>query len=112
MPQVEKGTARKRASGRPALTWTDLVRDSRRQFVLGFFEIVVALQAEPEFSRRAKIASEPKRGIRRDGAITLPDFLDPIGQHARVHRESMNADTGGDDEILVQDLAGEAAVFS
>src|SRR5208283_1505293 len=100
-----KGDSTRRASRR-ALARMDLALDSRRQLVFGFFEFVIALQSQPEFRRRTKITSQPKRSVRRDRALPLHDFCDPIGRHPQIHRDSMDADSGGNDEILVQDLTG------
>ena len=85
---------------RGALAGTDLAGDFCCELVLGFFEFVVALQSQAEFRRRAEVAREAERGVCCDCAITFYDFRDPVGGHAQIHRESMDADAGWNDEVF------------
>src|SRR5260370_35546020 len=91
----------------------DLALDRRRELVLRFFEIVVALQSQPEFRRGPEVASERERRVCRNSALALHDFRDPIGRHAQIHREPIDANPGGNDKVLVQYLSRvKRATFS
>jgi hypothetical protein len=65
------------------------------KFVLGTLQIVLHLEAKPEIGRRTEILREPKRRVRRDGALALHDFEDPVRRDTQINRKLVDAGAGG-----------------
>jgi hypothetical protein len=58
------------------------------KFVLGTLQIVLYLEAEPEIGRRTEILREPKRRVRRDGALAFHDFEDTVRRDMQIKRKA------------------------
>src|SRR5712692_1532481 len=74
------------------------------KFVLGTLQIVLYLEAEPEIARRTEILREPKRRVRRDGALAFHDFEDAVRRDMQIKRKLVDAGAGGRHEILEKNV--------
>ena len=69
------------------------------------FEIVAALQMQPELRRRPEIATEAQRRIRGDGARAVHDLIDTPRRDADVARQAILRQPKGLQEVRKQDFA-------
>ena len=72
----------------------------------GFFKIVVALQAQPEFWTDAEEAGEAVGGVGGDGAALMHQSGNAAVRNAGGDGELVLRDTQGHDEFLPENLAG------
>src|SRR5690606_33306848 len=71
----------------------------------GDVALIVALQVDPELSRRAEVPREPQRRVCGDPPLAVHDLVDPPGRDADRHGELVLCDAEALDEVLHEDLA-------
>src|SRR5208282_2192693 len=85
-------------------TWPYFSLDRFGGFVLGLFEVVLHLKAEPEIRGCSQVAREAQRGISRDGALALDDLEDARRRHVQIERQPVDAGVGGSHKFFTQQL--------
>jgi hypothetical protein len=70
----------------------------------GGTELILGLQIEPDLGRHPEVLPETKRGVRREGALTVHDVADPVRRHADVPGERRDRDAQRTHELLPEDL--------
>src|SRR5690606_36459007 len=68
------------------------------------FELIVALQVDPELGRRAEVPREPQRRVCGDPPLAVHNLVDPPGRDANRHSELVLCDAEALDEVLHEDL--------
>ncbi len=76
------------------------------QMLLGYFQVVVRLQVEPELRGGAESTGQTQGGIGCDAALALNDGVDAIWRDAQGARQSVLADPQRFEEFFHQNLTG------
>jgi len=55
-----------------------------RQTIGSRIQVIVGLEAKPEFRRGAEVTAQPERGVCGDASFAMDDFIDAPGGDAQV----------------------------
>lgn len=82
--------------------------DSAQRITQGVFrtiELVAHLQVHPESRGRTEVAGKPHRGIRRDPALPVDDFIDTTGRNIDSDGKLVLRNSEALNEVLHEDFA-------
>ncbi len=83
-----------------------LALDLAFQTLLGYFQVVMRLQVEPELRGGAESARQTQGGIGSDAALALNNGVDAIRRYAQGARQGVLADFQRLEEFFQQNLTG------
>ena len=84
---------------------SDFLLDAGRQVVLGNVEIIVHLETQPETGRISEVPGESERGVGRDAAPPVHDFIDSTRGDAQIIAKLILADSQRLQKFLIEDFA-------
>jgi hypothetical protein len=76
------------------------------ELVLGNVKIVVALKAQPELRRVAKVLGQTQRRVGCNGPLAKDDLVDSPGMDPYAESQAVLADAHGLEELLKENLTG------
>src|SRR3990172_5011421 len=83
---------------------SDLPLESITQFIFGYVELEVLLQAKPELGRRSEEPREPQRRVGSDTTLLKHDLVDAPRMHSDGKRQTILAQSHRPQEFLHQHL--------
>ena len=73
---------------------------------LGYAQVVVDLEVEPQLRRYPETLAEAQRGVGGNGALAVDDFADAVGRNDDLTGERVDAHAHRPHEVLGEDFAG------
>jgi hypothetical protein len=83
----------------------DFPINSLFQLIARFFEVIIHLEAQPETGRISEVTGQSQRGIGRDSASAVNDFVDPARGDSKFGPEAILAEGHRIKEFFLQNMA-------